>query len=175
MPEHESVTESSLDVQMGQQRLLSYRFQEGSGHKRERLKIMRSRGRVVETAQSKVSPTHPLPLIMLVWGNSQWERKVRGTVLKEEDAIGQSCESRKTLREKNSMCNRADTNCIIWTRCGRDWVLPTGWLIRTKSKQPRRKGGALSSGCGSLGCGDSWGRGRKAEPFRESHNEDQGV
>lgn len=54
-------------------------------------------------------------------------------------------------------------------------MLPTGWLIRTKSKQPRRKGAALSSGCGSLGYGDSWGRERKAEPFRESHNENQGV
>lgn len=90
MPGHESVTESSLDVQMGQQRLLSYRFQEGCGHKRERLKITRSRGRVVEMPQSKVSPTHPLPLIMLVWGSSQWERKVGGTVLKEEDSIGKA-------------------------------------------------------------------------------------
>ena len=52
-------TQSSLVVKMRQPRMLSYRLQELCRHKRQKLPKLRSRGTVLEMAQSMVSPPAP--------------------------------------------------------------------------------------------------------------------
>lgn len=111
--EHESVTESSQDLKMGQQRMLSFGFQEGCGHKRQGLQIMTSRGRVMKMAPSTAIPTttHQGPSYGVGFGEPE---RVGGAVWKEESQTGQGCDARKNLRKKqNSMYNGAGTNCMV--------------------------------------------------------------
>lgn len=106
---------------MGQQRMLSYRFQEGCGHKRQRLQIMTSRGRVVEMGQSTTSSTNtqPCPSCGVGFGECLVGAKMGGAVSKEENQIGQGCDARKKLRKKeNSTYNGADINCMMSTTTG---------------------------------------------------------
>lgn len=62
---------------MGQQRMLSYRFQEGCGHKRQRLQIMMSKGKVVEMALRTAcpTPTHHGPSLRVGFGEISVEAK----------------------------------------------------------------------------------------------------
>lgn len=85
--ECESITESALNVNMGQQRMLSYRFPKGCGGKRQKLQIMMRR-KVIKTAHSMATPTtahHTLTPFRGCWPRGAWyPTKVQEKACKEK-------------------------------------------------------------------------------------------
>ena len=96
-------TQSSLVVKMRQPRMLSYRLQEHCRHKRQKLPKLRSRGMVLEMAQSMVS----LPTPHLVWC---WP----GGGLNGRERLEEQYRQRRTPRDKDVNLDTSWGKKTIW-------------------------------------------------------------